>query len=420
MKKVYSLAIGLAVLGCAVTSTPGHADDHRPEKHRHRAKNIIFMVPDGMGLADVTASRIFLNGPDGEPLAFEKMPVIGYQRTHSANSTVTDSAAAASAWSTGDKFNNGEIACHSDGAICLENPTTILEEAAARGKATGLVVTSSLTHATPAAFGAHVHSRKCETEIGRQYVEETRVDVLLGGGIGANRSGYNCEQYPGQDKDAVVTSAIAGGYTYVQTLGELNGALQDDAGKILGLFAPYGKTPENFHVDPTLAYPQEEPTLAVMTEAALDVLEENNRGFFLMVEGSLVDWADHGNRLGVQYDENGDQATDKYGVPQNSQIAEMIAFNKAVETVRSWINDKKGRAEETLVVVVADHETGGFAITGPYGTLSQQGEVVEDGWISHHHTAVDTLIWAQGPGSAAFGRALDNTDLNSLMKKVMR
>ncbi|MCL5966115.1 MAG: alkaline phosphatase, partial [Deltaproteobacteria bacterium] len=171
--------IGMAsfLLPLALAS-PGFSSD-RSSENRHEVKNIIFMVPDGMGLADVTAARIYKNGIDGAPLHFETLEHIGYQRTYSANSTVTDSAAAASAWACGEKFNNGEICLHADGRPY--NPS-ILELAKGMGKSTGLVATSTITHATPAVFGAHVQSRSCETEIARQYVEATRPDVLLGGG----------------------------------------------------------------------------------------------------------------------------------------------------------------------------------------------------------------------------------------------
>jgi alkaline phosphatase len=368
---------------------------------RLRAKNVIFMVPDGMGLSYVTAARIFLNGPDGDPLYMETLPQIGYQRTHSANSTVTDSAAAASAWAAGAKFKNGEISCHSVDDVCVENPETILELAKARGKATGLVATSTITHATPAAFGAHSQSRQCQTEIGRQYVEETMVDVLLGGGIGGNKDGYNCEQYIGQDPLAVIAAAQAASYSYVVNEAEMDAAVAGGAEKILGLFAPGGKTPEGFRVDSSLPYPEGEPTLAEMTAVALDVLEENRRGFFLMVEGSQIDWAGHANN--VDY-----------------LLAETIGFDEAVKKVLEWIDARFRRRMQTLLVVVADHETGGMMVNGPYGSLSVAGDIIEDGWSSRGHTAQDTIIWSQGPGSRQLGAALQNTDLFDAMKRVLK
>jgi alkaline phosphatase len=365
------------------------------------AKNIILMVPDGLGMSYVTAARIFLNGPDGDPLYFETLPQIGYQRTHSANSTVTDSAAAGSAWATGEKFNNGEASCHSDGLTCLESPPTILELAKAEGKMTGLVATSTITHATPAVFGAHSHSRQCQAEIGRQLVEVTGVDVLLGGGIGGNRDGYNCEQYPGQDPNSVLALAQGLGYTYVMDEAAMNDAVAGGEEKILGLFTPGGKTPEMFRVDPEDTYPLGEPTLPEMTTAALDVLEESNKGFFLMVEGSQIDWAGHANDL-------------------DYLLAETVAFDEAVQVVQDWIAADPARDEQTLLIVVGDHETGGMMINGPYGELSEPGDKVEDGWTSGGHTAQDTPIWSQGPGSSLLGGALQNTDLFDAMESVLQ
>lgn len=367
------------------------------------AKNIIFMVPDGMGLADVTAARIFKNGPNGDRLDFETMPVIGYQSTHSADSTVTDSASAASAWATGAKYNNGEISCHdndSDG-VCDGTPVpTILDLAMARGKSTGLVVTSDITHATPAAFGANAHNRKCEEEIAHQYLARG-IDVLLGGGIAGNRGGCLLAESSGDWLDALKNEYTAAGYTMAENESAMNLAVRNGVGKLLGLFKSGGKTQELFRVDPSQVYPDGEPTLPEMTQAALDILERNKKGFFLMVEGSQIDWADHANDI-------------------DGQIAETLAFDEAVHVVRNWIKADKKRMLNTLVVVVADHETGGFAINGPYGTLSGQGDVVEDAWTSGDHTSVDTIIWSQGPGSLGFGRALDNTDLYGLMVHALR
>lgn len=352
-------------------------------------KNIIIMIPDGMGLSDVTAARIYKNGPNGNPLSFETLENIGYQRTHSANSTVTDSAAAASAWACGEKFNNGEICYHSkDGSY---NPT-VLELAKYKGKATGLVATSTITHATPAAWASHVNSRSCETEIAKQYIENTGVDVMLGGG----RKKFN----PDSPDDCgargnFIEIAKEKGYTVVYKRSEMGNAVNSGAKKLLGLFADEALTPEKDRSSDT-----EEPRLPEMTSAALTLLEKNRNGFFLMVEGSQVDSANHNNDL--EY-----------------QITETLAFDEAVKVVLDWINTSSRRKSETLLIVVADHETGGFAVSGPYGRLSEAGELIEAGWTSKNHTAQDTIVWSQGPGSYKLGRAIDNTALYYVMKEAL-
>lgn len=361
-------------------------------KHKvgHKAKNIIFMVADGIGLSNVTAARIYKNGPNGDPLYFETLPNIGYQKTHSNNSTITDSAAAASAWACGEKFNSGEICYHSEDGTYN---STILELSKHKGKATGLVATSTITHATPAAWGAHVHSRSCETEIARQYIEETEVDVLLGGGMMKFNPSIpdGCGTY-----GDFIMEAEAKGYTVVYTESEMEAAVAGGTTKLLGLFTDDGGlTPEKDR------YPNiKEPRLPKMTSAALDILEKNKRGFFLMVEGSQVDWANHANDL--EY-----------------QITEMLAFDEAVKVVLDWINAHPERKRQTLFIVTSDHETGGFAVTGPKTRLAEAGEFVEDCWSTFTHTAEDTLIWSQGPGSSKLGKSLDNTDLYWVMKEAL-
>ena len=189
----------------------------------------------------------------------------------------------------------------------------------------------------------------------------------------------------------------------------MNAAVKAKAKKLLGLFKMSdeisdeisGKTPEIFRVDPTEVYPDGEPTLPEMTKAALSILEKNKKGFFLMVECSQIDWANHGQNI-------------------KGQLAETLALDETVEVVLDWVYAKKKRQKETLIVVVPDHETAGFSIKGPNGTLAEQGQLIEDAWASSGHTAVDVLIWAQGPNSSKFGQALDNTDLYYLMKEAMK
>jgi alkaline phosphatase len=379
------------------------------KKWKGKAKNIIFMVPDGMGISYVTAARIFKNGPDGDMLSLEDFSQIGYQRTHSANSTVTDSAAAAGAWACGEKFLNGEISCHDDdldGTCNAPITKTVLELAKDKGKATGLVATSTITHATPAVWGAHVHIRKCETEIGRQLALVTNVDVLLGGGIGSDTSA--CKTPSALSiADIIDEAQTSKGYTYVTTKDEMFNAVDAHADKILGLFTQGGKNIEYFRLGddhlygPYDPYPIEEPTLADMTAAALKVLEKDSDGFFLMVEGSQIDWAGHANDI-------------------DYLISEMLGFDAAVDVVKDWLAAGDDRMGNTLVIVVADHETGGMMIDGPYGLLSEVNDIIDAGWTSGSHSAQDTIIWSQGPGSQKLGKALDNTDLYGVMVHALK
>ena len=358
------------------------------KESRFEPGNIIIMVPDGMGLSNVVAARIYKHGLGGAPLYFETLENIGYQRTYSANSAITDSAAAASAWACGEKFNNGEICYHTDG-----NPynPSILELARDEGKATGLVATYTVTHATPAAFGAHVNDRNCEKEIARQYVEITKIDIMLGGGVSIFNSttSDNCGT-----SGNYIQSATQKGYSVVYTNAEMQDTVNNGAQKILGLFSDSRMVPEDQRAGTT------EPGLAEMTAAALDILEEDRDGLFLLVEGSQIDGANHQNNL-------------------NYQINETLAFDDAVKVVLDWIDSNPGRKENTLLIIVPDHDTGGFAINGPEQMLGA-GELVEAGWTTTHHTGVDTIVWSQGPGSSALGRSIDNTDIYQVMVEVFK
>ncbi|MFA6149105.1 MAG: alkaline phosphatase [bacterium] len=386
-----SLLIAAAAAILLNAAVPPSAIAHDREQGNGRgARNVIFMVPDGMGLADVTAARIFKNGIDGAPLHFETLDHIGYQRTYSANSTITDSAPAASAWACGEKFNNGEICFHGNGRPHLPS---ILEIAKRTGRGTGLVATSTITHATPASFGAHVANRNCETEIARQYIEVTRPDILLGGGA-AKFNPANPDACGA--KGDYVSKAEQSGYTVVQTRQEMKESAAGGAWKVLGLFTPEGMTPEVLRIPGTT-----EPRLPEMTITALDILERNRNGFFLMVEGSQVDWANHANDLAYQ-------------------IGETLAFDEAVKAVLNWIDANPERREHTLLIVSPDHETGGFAINGPANRLLRAGESVTAAWTTKDHTGSDVPVWAQGPGSAAVGRALNNTDLYNVMKRALK
>ena len=390
--------------------------------NQKEVKHVIMMVPDGMGLADVTAARILKNcgnaprdnpfhfcaeGPGGPPLSLETLEHIGYQRTYSRINTITDSSAAASAFACGEKFVNNEVCFHADNTP--HNPS-VLELAKSEGMATGLVATQTITHATPASFAAHLANRNCENEIARQYIEVTRPDVLLGGGLGKFRS--ITADVCGTAGD-FVSEAQSAGYTYVDTKAALDSAAAQGKNRVLGLFASGSLTPEYLGTRPA-----SEPRLPDMTAAALNILDRNKAGFFLMVEGSLIDSGNHAESLQYQY-------------------GEMTAFDQAVKVVLDWINASPERQQHTLLIILADHETGGFAVKGvgvKGGENPGQGGVLGEfqaSWVftlvpgdkvdfESHHTGGDVMIWSQGPGSEPLGRAIDNTFVYQVVKAALK
>ena len=405
----------------------GAAPHTSGEQH---VKNVIFMVPDGMGLADVTAARNYRYGTGGGVLSFEHLPFVAYQQTYSLDSLVTDSAAASSAWASGEKFPNGAISCMdlspADG-VCdgsRKHPRTLLEQAKDAGKSTGLVVTSDITHATPAAWGAHAPHRKCETAIFQNYLEN-RIDVMLGGGIATNRGPCKLAPTTPEENQALVEKAQGMGYRLVQDKEALAAASAE--GRLLGLFKEGGLTPVY------LRGPENsEPTLPEMVTAALTRLEQNPKGFLLLIEGSQVDWGNHNNDI-------------------KWQIGETLAFADAFSAVKRWMEAKPGRDRETLVIIVADHETGGFAVNGPKGRYAKAGDTdvpyrykgctyesdqcevhenirdeagnvvmspdLEPAWTSPKHTAVDTIIWSNQPNIIG---VRENTALFGVIQKAMR
>lgn len=395
----------LLVLTLAVAALPAQPLNG----NNHEVKYVIMMVPDGMGLANLAATRLRLAGGDpakvGVPLNLETLEHVGYQKTYSKTNTVTDSSAAASAWACGEKFVNNEVCFHADGAPYNRS---LLELAKLKGMATGLVATQTVTHATPAVFGAHLANRNCETEIARQYIIESRPDVLLGGG----QTTFNPAS---QDACGVIGNFIAlaqtTGYTYVATRDAMKQAAAVGAKRVLGLFSPKSMTPEYQRPAGTA-----QPRLPEMTAAAITILERNKSGFFLMVEGSLIDSANHAENMDYQF-------------------GEIVAFDQSVKIVLDWINASPERQQHTLLIIPVDHETGGFAVKGigvKAGELPNAGLGPFVGsWtftlipgdpndFESHHTAGDVMIWSQGPGSESLARGIDNTFVYHVVKAALK
>lgn len=335
-------------------------------------RNIILFIGDGMGTAQITASRISKFGPDGR-LTMEKMPVTGLMNVHSRNNLITDSAASGTAISTGFKTNNRMIAMLPDSTRLK----TILEKARDSGLATGLVATSAINHATPAVFAAHVCSRYEYDKIAKQLLE-SKVNVLLGGGKKFFLPDSTAEGSRTDNLD-LIEQAQSNGYEFLETRDALLNATSDD---VLGLFKPEA-----------LENKPDEPSLAEMTRQAIKILSRNENGFFLMVEGSQIDWAGHKNDL-------------KYS------LREMYSFDDAVKAGLEFALQD----EHTLVVVTADHETGGMNITG--GSVSEKEMEIK--WISKNHTGGMVPIFSFGPQAYSFTGLIDNTDVGKIFARLLK
>jgi len=297
-----------------------------------KVKNVIFFIGDGMGLESVDLSRIILVGKDGY-LDFEKAPYTGIAKTYSANTLVTDSAAAGTALATGFKTNNAWLSITPDG----KPVKTLLEAAKELGKSTGLITTVTITHATPAAFGAHTTSRD-ELPVADQYAQFKSADIYMGGGLSYFLPKSNPKSKRNDERNLIEEFKQAG-YEFVSTPEELKNAKAPN-GKILGLF-DYEYLP--YFMDREFLK-SKVPSLADMTRKALEVLSRNKNGFFVMIEGGKIDWANHAH----------DAACAAW---------ETYEFNEAVKVALEFLQ----KNYNTLIIVTADHETGGIGLsTGKY------------------------------------------------------
>jgi len=301
-------------------------------------RNLIVMVYDGQSTGAITLTRWYKKIKKlGDHLAMDRMRV-RLCSTHMEGRIITDSAAAATAFATGHKTRENLIALSSD----FKELKTILEKARDLKKATGIISTSCIQHATPAAFSAHVCDRHDYRLIARKQVDKG-IDVVLGGG-----SKFLLPETDGgkrKDKKNLVNIIKEKKYKYISSLEELKQVDIKNTNKLWGMFdhekkfKPYeGDLAYDF--DRKVLY-NSEPSLEEMTETAIHILSKNPKGFFLFVEGSKVDWASHAN--------------DPVGV-----ISDMLAFDKAVEKALNFALDKNNG--ETLVLVFPDHNCGGMTI----------------------------------------------------------
>lgn len=327
-----------------------------------RPKNVIMMIGDGMGVAQVFAGLT----ANGGHLFLDNFKQVGFSKTQSSDKYITDSAAGGTALSTGHKTYNGAIGVNTD-TIAIK---TILEMAEEKGLATGLVSTSAITHATPASYIAHQGSRGSYEDIAADFLK-TDIEVFIGGGYKhfAERA----------DKRDLTKELQQKGYQVLRNMDEI--ALIK-TGKLAGLIADEhnGRAPKR------------KMNLPLSAKTALNILKHNKKGFFIMIEGSQIDWGGH----------------------QNSTIYivnEMLDFDQTIgQALEFAANDG-----ETLIIITADHETGGFAIVGG----DMESGMVKGAFATGDHTAVMVPVFAYGPGAENFTGIMENTDIPRKIMNLM-
>jgi alkaline phosphatase len=318
-------------------------------------KNIILMIGDGMGTTEVYAAYTVNKGK----LNIERAQYVGFSKTSSANSYITDSGASGTAMATGKKTNNRFISVDIDSTPLK----TILEIAEDNDLSTGLVATSAITHATPATFICHNTSRYDSSGLAEDFLK-TDIDIFIGGGR------IHFEERA--DSMNISDSLRNNGYTIVYRLDDI----KEEDNNNIGCFV------SDKH--PSSVINGRGDYLKDATKIALSRLKKNDNGFFIMVEGSQIDWGGHGNDIVYQ-------------------ISEVLDFDMAVGEAMDFADDNPG----TLVIVTADHETGGLALVG--GDI-KNGEL-QVKYSSSDHTAVMVPVFTYGTGAEKFAGIYENTEL---------
>lgn len=315
--------------------------------------NIILLIGDGMGLSQISGGMYANNNQT----ALENFSVIGLSKTHAVNNLVTDSAASGTAMACGEKTYNGALGISAKNTK-LESVLEICED---NGYNTGLIVNSSIVHATPASFYAKVNSRKKYEEIAIQF-SESEVDYFIGGG-----KKYFTER---EDSRNLIKEMNA-----VDVVKSFRAFKKSDAER-LGLFT--------YNDEPPSINEGRDPLLAEYLTVTLDKLDSRKEPFFLMVEGSQIDWGGHANDI-------------------DFITSEFIEFNNAIDVALNYAKNNSN----TLVIVTADHETGGLAITGGN---SNDFEIV-GGFNTKGHSATMVPVFSHGKFSKLFAGIYENTQI---------
>lgn len=363
MKKILVLFLGIALMAC----TTVESQQSQPEK----PKKIIFLIGDGMGLSAVSTGFYY----GDQPSVFTRFTQIGLQQTSSAKQKVTDSAASGTAMATGTKTYNGAVGVDTT-KTALQN---IAEITASLDWSTGVIATSTISHATPASFYAHVEQRGMEDEIASQLLD-SEIDFFAGGGL--------AKFLVRADSANLLPIAAEKGFVLDTKQLAQPGSLEAD--KKYGFLLAFGGMPSMVEGRGDF--------LPKATKLAISHLSQNPEGFFLMVEASQIDWAGHDNDF--EY-----------------LVGEMLDFEKTIAAALDYA-DKDGN---TLVVVTADHETGGFTLGPKVSEVSGYGNYAELGPIfaTGNHSATLIPVFAYGPGAENFQGVYQNTEIFHKMKALV-
>lgn len=327
-----------------------------------KVKNVIYMIGDGMALPQVFATML----ATGEDLAFCQFPYTGIVDTRSASNDITDSAAGGTALAGDKKTKNGMVGMDVDTVPMA----TVLDVLAEHGKSTGIVVSCYAGHATPASFFAKVPSRKMYEDIAIQMAKSDKLNVMIAGGM----KHFNERK---DSLDLVKRMEEELGWKVYDTLADIDTTCMKYA-----VLAARGHMPK---------YPERGEFLPEGVKTALKTLEKDEDGFFLMVEGSQIDFACHGH-------------------DSVNMVDETVDFSNAVQVALDYAKTH----DNTLVVVTADHETGGLTMVDPQGHYSN----VSFHYSTRSHTCLPVIIYAYGPGAEQFTGWMQNNDVKAKILKA--
>lgn len=334
-----------------------------PLSAQKHPKNVIFLIGDGMGIAQIYAGMV----ANGNRLSLERCKYSGFSKTYSANNFTTDSGAGGTALACGVKTKNGMIGMNPD-SVAVQS---ILELAHKNNLSTGIVVACAVTHATPASFIAHQINREMYDEIAADYLK-TDINVFIGGG-------RKCFE-DRTDGRNLIDELKEKKYQIAYNLDEVKAI---KAGKLAGLL----------YEDQNPGMPERGTMLPDASVAAINILSTNKKGFFLMIEGSQIDWACHDNNLG-------------------QVIKEVLDFDQTIGRVLDFAK-KDGN---TLVIVTADHETGGMAIlNGQFGS-----DKLNASFAAKNHSGVPVPVFAYGPGAENFSGFMENDSFKGKIEKLLK